>query len=63
MPAHHQDFDPGKGVLTEALQMLLIPQERIVSFVLMYALFRITYGEFKCGFCNCRGLQRGLWVC
>lgn len=48
---------------TEALQMLLIPQERLDSSVSVYTLCHITYGKVKCGSHNHRGLQRGLWIC
>lgn len=56
-------FDPGQGMHTEALQMLLIPQERLDSCVSVYTLCHIAYGKVKCGSHNHRGLQRGLWIC
>lgn len=56
-------FDPGQGMPTEALQMLLMSHERLASFVFVYVLCHISYRKVKCGSHNHRGLQRGLWIC
>lgn len=63
VPALHQGFDPGQGMPTEALQLLLVSQERLASFVFIYVLCHIRYRKVKCGSHNHRGLQRGLWIC